>query len=159
MTGASANLWNEVNVDDPPKGGGERKEKFQDIPDGRDRVGVVKETGVHEGNFGESLYIGVYDAASNTKQRFFYGINLSRETSVAAIKRLLKSLELPIPTDPGTLDKVLARAEGYEIRFDKWTKKADNGKSYQNIAITSVTKKGEPTSAPKIDIDDEEIPF
>ena len=79
---------------------------------------------------------------------------------IIAIKRMLASLELPIPSDPADLAAVLSRAEGYEVKFDKWTKVTDSGKKYQNVAVTQVLSKG---GARKADttpvIDEDEVPF
>lgn len=157
---ANKNLWNEVEVPTGNQQDTGAKKEFKDIPDGRDRVGVVKGTGVHESKYGESLYFDLYDAAENIRQRFFWGIDLANENKIVAIKRMLGSLELPIPSDPSDLAAVLARAEGYEVKFDKWTKVTDAGKKYQNIAVTQVLSKGGARpEQPADDVDDEEIPF
>lgn len=154
------NLWNEVDVPTGNQQDAGAKKEFKDIPDGRDRVGVVYGTGVYESKYGESLYFDLYDAAENVRQRFFWGIDLASENKIIAIKRMLASLELPIPSDPADLAAVLSRAEGYEVKFDKWTKVTDTGKKYQNVAVTQVLSKGRARPAqPAAEVDDEPLPF
>lgn len=133
------------------------KKDFKNIPDGRGRVGVVKETGLWENDKpgkNDAVYVGIYDHESNLKQRFFFNLDFSNQGAVASLKNLLKGLGLPIPADKLDIPKVLARAEGSEIKFDKWTK---DGK-WQNISVTEVLKKAA-AEQPAAAVTDDECPF
>lgn len=151
-------LWNEVDV--PAANAGGEDKKFENIPNGRNRVGILKLVDVYSGDYGESITLDIYDAASNIKQRFFYGLDMSYERNVTNLKRLLASLGLAIPKDPADALALLKRKEGAEIKFDKWEgdNKKNPSKPYQNLAITAVVGTAK-VEQPAVEDDDDSLPF
>lgn len=154
---ANKSLWNEVDV---PAGAGDKQDKkFENIPNGRNRAGILKAVDTFSNDRGESITIDIYDAASNIKQRFFYGLDMSYENNVRNLKRLLSSLGLAIPNDPADALALLKRKEGAEIKFDKWEgeNKKNPSRPYQNLAITAVVST--PAPPQPAEVDDEPLPF
>lgn len=151
-------LWNEVDV--PAGNAGGEDKKFENIPNGRNRVGILKLVDTYSNDYGESITIDIYDAASNIKQRFFYGMDMSYERNVTNLKRLLASLGLHIPNDPADALALLKRKEGAEIKFDKWEgdNKKNPSKPYQNLAITAVVGVAK-VEQPAVEDDDLSVPF
>lgn len=156
-------LWNEVEVPTGNAGGDKQDRKFENIPNGRNRVGILKLVDTYSGDYGESITIAIYDAASNIKQRFFYGTDMSYERNVTNMKRLLASLGLAIPNDPADVLALLKRKEGAEIKFDKWEgdNKKNPSKPYQNLAITAVVGVAKMTENVPSDnnLADDDVPF